>query len=82
MRSRFDSERGATAILVAGALVFLFGAAALAVDTSIFYGDARNDQKTADLSCLAGVMRTPTPTASPWPPHSPDRTGRRCRARP
>ncbi|HSJ26703.1 MAG TPA: pilus assembly protein TadG-related protein, partial [Acidimicrobiia bacterium] len=55
MRALFDSERGATAILVAGALVFLFGAAALAVDTSMFYGDARNDQKTADLSCLAGV---------------------------
>jgi hypothetical protein len=56
MRRRFESERGATAVLVAGALIFLFGAAALAVDTSIFYGDARQDQKTADLSCLAGVM--------------------------
>jgi hypothetical protein len=54
--SRFRDERGATAILVAGAMVFLFGAAALAVDTSIFYGDARTDQTTADLSCLAGVI--------------------------
>jgi hypothetical protein len=50
------NERGATAVLVAGALLFLFGAAALAVDTSIFYGDARTDQTTADLSCLAGVI--------------------------
>lgn len=49
-------ERGATALLVAGAMLFIFGAAALAVDTSIFYSDARTDQTTADLSCLAGVL--------------------------
>ena len=50
------SERGATAVLVAGAMFFLFGAAALAVDVSMFYGSARTAQKTADLSCLAGVV--------------------------
>lgn len=49
-------ERGAAAVLVAGAMFFLIGAAALAVDTSIFYGDARTGQNTADLSCLAGVV--------------------------
>lgn len=51
-----DNERGATAVMVAGAMLFLFGAAALAVDTSIFYGDARTDQNTADFACLAGVV--------------------------
>ena len=56
MRKVFDhDERGATAVMVAGAMLFLFGAAALAVDTSIFYGDARTDQNTADFACLAGV---------------------------
>lgn len=51
-------ERGAAAVLVASALVFLFGAAALAIDVSGFYGDARTDQTTADLSCLAGVVES------------------------
>jgi Flp pilus assembly protein TadG len=56
MRNIFKhDERGATAVMVAGAMLFLFGAAALAVDTSIFYGDARTDQNTADFACLAGV---------------------------
>lgn len=57
---RFRDERGATAVLVAGAMLFLFGAAALAVDTSIFYGDARTNQTTADLACLAGVIEGDT----------------------
>lgn len=56
MRSNFfNGERGATAVMVAGSLVFLFGMAALAVDTSGFYQTARVGQTTADLACLAGV---------------------------
>lgn len=51
----FDSERGATLILVAASLVALFGFAALAVDVSGFYQTARAGQTTADFACLAGV---------------------------
>ena len=53
------SERGATALLVAGSLLFLLGMAALAVDVSGFYQTARQDQTIADLSCLAGVVELP-----------------------
>ncbi len=53
------NERGATALLVAASMLFIFGAAALAVDTSSFYQDARTDQTTADLACLAGVAELP-----------------------
>lgn len=55
----FHSEEGATAVMVAGALVFLFGMAALAVDTSGFYQTARVGQTTADLACLAGAAELP-----------------------
>ena len=50
------NERGATALIVAGALFFIFGAATLAVDASSLYQDATTDQTTADLACLAGVQ--------------------------
>lgn len=50
-----SSESGVAAIMVAGALIFLFGMAALAVDASDFYQTARVGQTTADLACLAGV---------------------------
>ena len=56
---RKDRERGATALIVAGALLFLLGSAALAVDVSGFYQTARTDQTTADLACLAGVRELP-----------------------
>lgn len=52
-------EKGATAVLVAAMLFFLMGAAALAVDVSDFYQDARTAQTTADLACLAGVAELP-----------------------
>lgn len=58
------SERGATAVIVAGALFFLFGAAALAVDTSSFYQAATTDQTTADMACLAGVAELPDTAAA------------------
>lgn len=57
-------ERGATALIVAGALLFLFGAATLAVDASSFYQDATTDQTTADLACLAGVKELPDAAAA------------------
>lgn len=59
MRLRKDNDRGAAALIVAGSLIFLFGMAALAVDTSDFYQTARVGQTTADLACLAGVAELP-----------------------
>jgi len=59
-----NMERGAAALLIAAAMVFIFGAAALAVDTSSFYQDARTDQTTADLACLAGVAELPDTAAA------------------
>lgn len=53
------TDKGAAAILVAGALVFLMGMAALSVDTSGFYQTARVGQTTADLACLAGAAELP-----------------------
>jgi Flp pilus assembly protein TadG len=52
-------EGGFTAIWTAAVLMFLFGAAALAVDVSGFYQGARVDQTSADLACLAGVAELP-----------------------
>lgn len=58
-----ENERGFAAIWTAMLLFFLIGATALAVDVSGFYRDARFDQRTADLTCLAGVRDLPGPTA-------------------
>lgn len=57
-------ERGASALLVAGALLFIFGAAALAVDVSSFYQDATVGQTNADMTCLAGVAELPDTNAA------------------
>lgn len=54
------NERGFSAIWTAIVLLFLVGAAALAVDASEFYAQARQEQTTADLACLAGVQHAPT----------------------
>ena len=59
-----DSERGASAVLIAASMVFLIGAAALAVDTAGFYVDARTDQTTADLACLSGAAELPDTAAA------------------
>lgn len=58
-RIHSDDERGATAVIIAGSMLMLFGVAALAVDTSDFYQTARVNQTTADLACLAGVNDLP-----------------------
>lgn len=57
-------ERGATAMIVALSMLFLLGAAALAVDVSGFYGDARSGQTSADLACLAGAAELPDASAA------------------
>ncbi len=59
-----QSEQGASALLVAASLLFLFGAAVLAVDVSGFYQAATTDQTTADMSCLAGVAELPDTSAA------------------
>ncbi len=58
------TERGASALLVAGALMFIFGAAALAVDASSLYEDARSNQTVADMACLAGLAELPDTNAA------------------
>jgi hypothetical protein len=58
-------ERGYAALLTALALLFLLAAAALAVDTSMFFQQARSEQRVADLACLAGAQELPEdPTAA------------------
>jgi hypothetical protein len=57
--NRFRGDGGYTAILTALALLFLLGAAALAVDSSMFFQQARAEQRVADLACLAGVQELP-----------------------
>lgn len=63
-RTRESGQRGASALLVAGSLLFLLGSAALAVDVSGFFGAARTSQTTADLACLAGAAELPDSTAA------------------
>lgn len=64
MRVR-DDDRGVVVLWVAALLLFFMGMAALAVDASGFFEDARFEQTVADLSCLAGVRELPedAPTA-------------------
>lgn len=50
------SERGASAVLVAGSLLLLFGVAAVAVDLGAVYAEDRQAQTAADLAVMAGVI--------------------------
>ena len=52
-------DDGYVAILTALVLLFLLGAAALAVDGSMFFQQARAEQRVADLACLAGAQELP-----------------------
>ncbi len=52
-------DAGMAAIWLAIVLLFLFGAAALAADSSGLFRMARFDQTTADLACLAGAQELP-----------------------
>jgi hypothetical protein len=56
MTSRFTEDRGASAILLAFALVFLMGMAALAIDLGAAYNERRQSQTAADLAVMAGAM--------------------------
>lgn len=59
-----NSDRGVAAIFVAVTLLFIVGAAAIAVDASGAFNTAQTDQNTADLACLAGVRELPDTTAA------------------
>jgi hypothetical protein len=52
-------EHGFAAVWVAVVLLFLLGSAALAVDASEFWEDARFERTVADLACLAGARHLP-----------------------
>lgn len=56
-------ERGYAAILIALAFLFLLGAAAMAIDASMFFQQARSEQRVADLACLAGAQELPNDPA-------------------
>jgi hypothetical protein len=51
-----DGERGATAIMVAGALILLMGFAAIAVDAGIAYSDRRQQSSASDVGSLAALQ--------------------------
>jgi Flp pilus assembly protein TadG len=77
-----NRDHGYAAMLTAAALLFLLGAAALAVDGSMFFQQARSEQRVADLACLAGVQELPensvaavTTAASFLRPNHPDLAG-------
>jgi len=58
-RSRFVSDRGYAAVLVALVLVPLMGFAGLAVDIGAWYSRASSLQRAADAAALAGVVWQP-----------------------
>jgi hypothetical protein len=51
-----ESERGATAMFVAGALILLIGMAAVAIDVGAGFNERRQNQTAADVGVLAGVL--------------------------
>lgn len=58
MRRLIAERRGATAVLVAGALPMLFGAAALAIDLGMVQLERRRVQGVADAAALAAARDT------------------------
>lgn len=53
---RVQSERGATALLIAMSILVLMGFAALAVDIGMAMNERRQDQSAADVGALAAVQ--------------------------
>jgi len=62
-----DSDRGATAVLVAASLVMLMGFAALAVDSGIAFNDRRQQASAADGGALAALQFAKTTLATTHP---------------
>ena len=53
-----NSERGASAILIALSLLVLLGFAAIAIDLSVGFNQRRQDQTAADVGVMAGAIET------------------------
>lgn len=51
-----SSERGATAVLIAGSMLLLMGMLAIAVDLGFGFNERRADQTSADASALGGSL--------------------------
>lgn len=64
MSRRTLESSGFSAIWVALVLLFLVGSAALAVDSSGFFQQARVQQNATDFACLAGVRQAPSNAAT------------------
>ena len=59
-----ESDRGATAILIAISMLVLMGFAAIAIDSGVLFSDRRQQQSAADTGALAAIQfaRTTLPT--------------------
>jgi hypothetical protein len=55
---RRDSDRGASALLIAMSLFLLLGFAAVAIDLSVGFNERRQDQTAADIGVMAGAIET------------------------
>jgi Putative Flp pilus-assembly TadE/G-like len=55
MKGRFDKSRGQIAVLYAGVIAILLGAAALGTDVALMYVNWQHVQKTADSAAVAGA---------------------------
>lgn len=60
-----DGERGATAIMVAMALLLLMGFAAIAVDAGIAYSERRQQSSASDVGSLAALQFARTSLGTP-----------------
>jgi hypothetical protein len=58
------SERGASAIIVASALLLLLGVAAVAIDLGAGYNERRQDQTAVDLGAVSGALALVSPGSS------------------
>lgn len=58
-----SDERGATAVLIAGILVFMMGFAWLAIDAGLGLDDRRGTQNAADLAALAAAWEYCNPVS-------------------
>ncbi|MGQ0848911.1 MAG: hypothetical protein ACT4OP_07300 [Actinomycetota bacterium] len=56
MKPRPDSERGASALLVALGLLLLMGVAAIAIDVGAGFNERRQDQTSADMAVMSGAL--------------------------
>ena len=56
LRLKSSSEQGASAVLVALALIVLLGMAAIAIDVGAGFNERRQDQTSADMAVMSGAL--------------------------